>query len=308
MADVTCIDTVGNTPLIGLQRLDADAPGRVLLKLENRNPLGSVKDRIARSMVEAAEEEGILTPGATIVEATSGNTGIGLAWIGAHRGYRVILTMPETMSVERRRLLTALGAEVILTPGNGGMNAAAERAEELVLERGAIMMRQFSNPANPRAHEKTTGPEIWEQSGKKVDVFVAGVGTGGTITGTGRFLRTVHPGVELIALEPEESPVLSGGSPGPHRIQGIGAGFVPEVLDTTLLSRVVTVSAEEAGAVARSLATEEGILGGVSGGANVAAALRIARDPAYAGKTIVTIVCDTGERYLSTWLYEEEKQ
>ncbi len=304
----SCIDTVGKTPLIRLQRLDANKSGTVLLKLENRNPLGSVKDRIARSMVEAAEAEGILEPGATIVEATSGNTGIGLAWIGAHRGYRVILTMPETMSVERRRLLKALGAEVVLTPGSGGMNAAAERAEQLVVERGAVMMRQFSNPANPAAHERTTGPEIWEDSGHNVDVFVAGVGTGGTITGTGRFLRTVNPEVELIAVEPDDSPVLSGGTPGPHRIQGIGAGFVPEVLDTAILNRIVTVGAEEAGTVARRMAMEEGIFAGVSAGANVAAALRIAGDPAYAGKTIVTIVCDTGERYLSTWLYEEDRQ
>lgn len=302
------IDTVGETPLVPMSRMDAEFPGTVLLKLENRNPLGSVKDRIARSMVEAAESRGELQPGSTIVEATSGNTGIGLAWIGAQRGYRVILTMPETMSLERRRLLSALGAQLELTPGSGGMKAASERAEEIEREtKGAVLMRQFSNPANPRVHEETTGPEIWRQSEEKVDVFVAGVGTGGTITGTGRFLRSKSPTVEVVAVEPHDSPVLSGGNAGPHRIQGIGAGFVPEVLDVSLLSRVVTIEAEEAGSTARRLATEEGIFAGISAGANVAAALRIASDPHYAGKTIVTVVCDTGERYLSTWLYEEEQ-
>ncbi len=302
------IDTVGETPLVPMSRMDAELPGTVLLKLENRNPLGSVKDRIARSMVEAAEARGELQPGSTIVEATSGNTGIGLAWIGAQRGYHVVLTMPETMSLERRRLLTALGARLELTPGSGGMKAASERAEQIEREtNGAVLMRQFSNPANPRVHEETTGPEIWRQSGEKVDLFIAGVGTGGTITGTGRFLRGKSPTVELIAVEPHDSPVLSGGNAGPHRIQGIGAGFIPEVLDVSLLSGVVTVEAEEAKSTARRLATEEGIFAGISAGANVAAALRMASDPRYAGKNIVTVVCDTGERYLSTWLYEEEQ-
>nr|MDA3951303.1 cysteine synthase family protein [Spirochaeta sp.] len=223
-------DTVGATPLIELRNLDRDLPGRVLLKMENRNPLGSVKDRIARSMIDAAEANGELRPGGTIVEATSGNTGIGLAWIGSHRGYRVILTMPETMSAERRRLLRGLGAHVELTAGSGGMRSASERAREIVeTTDGAVMMNQFSNPANPGAHEATTGPEIWEATGGEIDVFVAGVGTGGTITGTGRFLRSVKPDVELVAVEPADSPVIAGGSPGPHGIQGIGAGFIPEV-------------------------------------------------------------------------------
>ena len=309
MTSLKYLETVGATPLIPLMRLDAGLPGRVLLKLENRNPLGSVKDRIARSMVEAAEADGRLKEGSTIVEATSGNTGIGLAWIGAHRGYRVILTMPETMSLERRRLLEALGARLVLTPGSGGMRDATARAEEIVAETpGAVMMYQFSNAANPAAHERTTGPEIWEQSGQTVDVFVAGVGTGGTMTGTGRYLRKVSKSVELIAVEPTDSPVLSGGEGGPHKIQGIGAGFIPEVLDTSLLNRIITIGSDEAGRTTRRLATEEGIFAGISAGANVAAALQVAADSRYKGKTVVTVVCDTGERYLSTWLYEEENE
>ncbi|MFP4151816.1 MAG: cysteine synthase A [Alkalispirochaeta sp.] len=302
-------DTVGATPLVAMARLDGNLPGKVQLKLENRNPLGSVKDRIALAMINAAERSGTLKPGGTIVEATSGNTGIGLAWIGAHRGYRVVLTMPETMSAERRRLLRGLGAHLELTPGSGGMRAASERARQIVSDNaGAVMMNQFANPANPAVHEATTGPEIWEQTRERVDIFVAGVGTGGTITGTGRFLRTKQPEVELIAVEPEDSPVLSGGEAGPHKIQGIGAGFVPEVLDTSILTGVETVSAEEAGATARRLATEEGVFTGISGGANVAVALRLAEDPKNEGKTIVTVICDTGERYLSTWLYEEDQR
>jgi len=302
-------ETVGTTPLVPLARMDREMPARVLLKLENRNPLGSVKDRIALSMIEAAERSGELKPGGTIVEATSGNTGIGLAWIGAHRGYRVILTMPETMSAERRRLLRGLGAHLELTPGSGGMRAASERAGQFVAEQpGAVMMNQFGNPANPAVHERTTGPEIWEQTGGGVDVFVAGVGTGGTITGTGRFLRSRSRAVQLIAVEPADSPVLSGGVAGPHKIQGIGAGFVPDVLDVSLLDGVETVTAEEAGATARRLATEEGIFTGISAGANVAVALRLAGDPKNEGKTIVTVICDTGERYLSTWLYEEDQR
>jgi cysteine synthase A len=302
-------ETVGTTPLVTMNRMDRDMPGRVLLKLENRNPLGSVKDRIALSMIDAAERSGELKPGGTIVEATSGNTGIGLAWIGAHRGYRVILTMPETMSAERRRLLRGLGAHLELTPGSGGMRAASERARQIVSDQpGAVMMNQFGNPANPAVHERTTGPEIWEQTGNRVDIFVAGVGTGGTITGTGRFLRSKNGEVQLIAVEPADSPVLSGGVAGPHRIQGIGAGFVPDVLDTSILNGVETVTAEEAGATARRLATEEGIFTGISAGANVAVALRLAGDPNNEGKTIVTVICDTGERYLSTWLYEEDQR
>jgi cysteine synthase A len=275
--------------------------------MENRNPLASVKDRIARGMILAAEKSGELAPGGTIVEATSGNTGIGLAWIGAQRGYRVILTMPETMSLERRRLLRALGAQLELTPGSGGMGSASERAREITSRTaGAVMMNQFSNPANPNAHESTTGPEIWRDTDGGVDVFVAGVGTGGTITGTGRYLRKQRSNIELVAVEPADSPVLSGGEPGPHGIQGIGAGFVPEVLDTSLLTRISTVETATAGATARKLATEEGVFTGISGGANVAAALELAGREEYEGKTIVTVICDTGERYLSTWLYEEE--
>ena len=275
--------------------------------MENRNPLGSVKDRIARGMILAAEESGELAPGGTIVEATSGNTGIGLAWIGAQRGYRVVLTMPETMSPERRRLLGALGAEFELTPGNGGMASAAERAREITSRTtGAVMMNQFSNPANPNAHEGSTGPEIWRDTSGEIDVFVAGVGTGGTITGTGRYLRKQRPDIELVAVEPTDSPVLSGGQPGAHGIQGIGAGFVPDVLDRSLLTGISTVETAAAGATARKLATREGIFTGISGGANVAAALELAGREEYEGKTIVTVICDTGERYLSTWLYGEE--
>ena len=301
------IDTVGATPLVQLSRMGQGLPGRVAVKLENRNPLGSVKDRIGLAMIRDAEARGELTPGASIVEATSGNTGIALAWVGASLGYRVILTMPDTMSTERRRLLVSLGARLELTDGRQGMSGAVARAEEIVGEDPkAVMLRQFSNPANPAVHEKTTGPEIWNQTGGGVDTFVAGVGTGGTITGVGRALRARNAAVELVAVEPAESPVLAGGSAGPHGIQGIGAGFVPSVLDRSLLSRVESVTAAEAGATARRLAREEGILGGISAGANVAVALRLAADGAYENRTIVTVVCDTGERYLSTWLYEEE--
>lgn len=304
----TILSTTGGTPLVALRRLDAGLPGRVLLKLENRNPLGSVKDRIGVAMVDAAEQLGRLRPGATIVEATSGNTGIALAYVGAAKGYAVVITMPETMSVERRRLLQALGARVELTDGARGMNGALERAEQIVREtEGAVMMNQFSNAANPAVHEQTTGPEIWEQSGGEVDYFVAGVGTGGTITGVGRALRSRKPGLGIVAVEPAESAVLSGDDPGPHLIQGIGAGFVPPVLDRNLLDRIITVSAGDAARAARSLAEKEGIFSGISGGANLHAALQVARERSSEGKTIVTVICDTGERYLSTWLYEERE-
>lgn len=300
------VDTIGNTPLIPLNRMCRGLPGRVLVKLENNNPLGSVKDRIGRAMIEAAEKQELLRPGATIVEATSGNTGIALAYVGAVKGYTVVLTMPETMSMERRRLLAALGARVVLTDGARAMNGAVERAEEILRDTpGAVMMKQFSNPANPAVHESTTGPEIWDQSAGTVDVFVAGVGTGGTITGVGRALRARKPSVELIAVEPANSPVLSGGTPGSHMIQGIGAGFVPEVLDRLLLDRVITIGGEDAARVSRRLAHDEGIFSGISAGANVHAALQLAADEQYRDKTIVTVICDTGERYLSTWLYEE---
>jgi cysteine synthase A len=295
------------TPLVSLRRLDRDLPGRVFLKLENRNPLGSVKDRIGRAIIDAAERDGALRPGGTIIEATSGNTGIALAWVGAARGYRVVLTMPESMSIERRRLLRALGADLELTPSAMGMRGALDRAQTLAATiPGAVEARQFANPANPAAHEAATGPEIWQQSGENVDAFVAGVGTGGTITGVGRFLRKMRPDVALCAVEPAESQVLAGKAPAAHAIQGIGAGFVPPVLDRSLLSQIVPVRASDAAAMARRLAREEGIFGGISAGANLHAALSLARMPAWADKTIVTVICDSGERYMSTALFEEE--
>lgn len=306
MSETSVVETVGGTPLVPLSGMARDLPARILVKLENRNPLGSVKDRIGKAMIEAAEESGDLGPGSTIVEATSGNTGIALAFIGAAKGYPVILTMPETMSIERRRLLAALGARMELTDGSRGMNGAVERAESIVREiPGAVMMYQFSNPANPAVHEETTGPEIWRETAGEVDIFVAGVGTGGTITGVGRALRRHKTTVQLVAVEPTGSPVLSGGEPGPHVIQGIGAGFIPPVLEQDLLDRIVTVEAEDAAKTSRRLAREEGIFAGISAGANVHAALELAHDTANRGKTIVTVICDTGERYLSTWLYEE---
>jgi cysteine synthase A len=300
------VDSVGHTPLIRIRRVLDGAPATVLLKMESRNPLGSVKDRIAVAMVAEAESQGRLPPGGTIIEPTSGNTGIGLAFVAAAKGYKLILTMPESMSVERRRLLAILGAEVVLTPADDGMQGAIARAEELTANTpGAWMPGQFSNPANPDAHYHTTGPEIWRDTKGEVDLFVAGVGTGGTITGIGRYLKEHNPEILVFAVEPEKSPVLSGGTAGSHKIQGIGAGFVPAVLDQDLLDDVITISAAEAGDMARRLAREEGILCGISAGANVAAAIRLARLPEHEGKTIVTIICDTGERYLSTWLFED---
>lgn len=301
------LDLVGKTPLVKLNTLTRGLNATILVKMESFNPMSSVKDRIGLAMVRAAERSGALKPGGTIVEATSGNTGIALAFVGAALGYRVVLTMPETMSLERRKLLKILGAELELTPGNLGMKGAVDRAKELLKEiPGAVEMAQFANPANPAIHYETTGPEIWEDSGGKVDALVAGVGTGGTITGAGRFLREKNPAVRLIAVEPDVSAVLSGGTPAPHKIQGIGAGFVPDVLDRSLLDEVMTVSAEDAGSTARSLAREEGILCGISAGGNVWAAIQVAKRPEMEGKTIVTVICDTGERYLSTWLFDEE--
>jgi len=302
------VDSVGNTPLVRIQRVLDGANARVLVKMESRNPLGSVKDRIAVAMVEAAEKGGLLKPGGTLVESTSGNTGIGLAFVAAAKGYRLILTMPESMSIERRRLLAILGAEVVLTPAKGGMPAAIQKAEELAKEiPGAFLPGQFDNPANPGVHYRTTGPEIWRAAEGEVDLFVTGVGTGGTVTGVGRYLKERNPEIQVIAVEPEDSPVLSGGKPGGHKIQGIGAGFIPEVLDQDLLDDVVTVTAAEAGTMAKRLAREEGILCGISAGGNVAAAVRLARLPENEGKTIVTVICDTGERYLSTWLFEDDE-
>lgn len=298
-------ELVGNTPLVRLSRLSEGLNATVYGKLESHNPLSSVKDRIGLAMIEAAEAAGELKPGATVVEATSGNTGIALAYVGAVKGYRVVLTMPETMTVERRRLLQAFGAELVLTPGDQGMSGAVEKAREIVTATpGAVLTRQFRNQANPDVHYRTTGREIWDDTEGKVDVFVAGVGTGGTITGVGRRLKELKSEIRTVAVEPAESPVLSGGPKGPHKIQGIGAGFVPEVVDRSVIDEIVTVSADEATESARRLAREEGILAGVSAGANVAATLKVAAREENAGKTLVTIICDTGERYLSTWLFE----
>lgn len=297
---------VGNTPLVRLNRVTEGCYGEVYGKLESHNPLSSVKDRIGLAMIEAAEKAGALKEGSTVVEATSGNTGIALAYVGAVKGYKVILTMPDTMSIERRRLLKALGARLELTPGSEGMKGAVARAQEIVQETpGAVMMQQFKNAANPDIHYRTTAEEIWKDSDGKVDIFVAGVGTGGTITGVARRLKELNPEIKAIALEPKDSPVLSGGDPGPHKIQGIGAGFVPEVLDRSVIDEVVTVASEDAGRTARELGKREGILCGISAGANAWGALEVARRSENEGKKIVTVICDTGERYLSTWLFDE---
>jgi cysteine synthase A len=298
--------TVGGTPLVKLQKLSQWLKATVLVKMESHNPLGSVKDRIGIAMIEAAEKNGELNPGATIVEPTSGNTGIALAFACAAKGYKLILTMPETMSMERRKLLAALGAELILTPGSDGMPGAIQKAEELTGEiSNAMMPQQFDNAANPEIHRKTTAVEIWDDTEGSVDLFVAGVGTGGTLTGVGRALKERKADVKVVAVEPVDSPVLSGGEPGPHQIQGIGAGFIPTNLDTNLVDEVIQIRSEDAGATSRRLAKEEGILCGISAGGNVWAALELAKRPENEGKTIVTIICDTGERYLSTWLFDE---
>jgi cysteine synthase A len=298
--------TIGRTPLVRLAKMAADLPGDVVGKLESFNPLASVKDRIGVSMIEEAEKEGKLRPGMTIVEPTSGNTGVALAFVAAARGYRLILTMPDTMSRERRALLRIFGAELVLTPGAEGMNGAIRRAGEILAEEAdAFMPQQFRNPANPLIHRLTTAEEIWEDTDGGVDILVAGVGTGGTITGTAEVLKERKPSVSAVAVEPEDSPVLSGGKPGPHKIQGIGAGFVPEVYRADLVDEVIAVSNERAGEYARRAAREEGILVGISGGAALAAALEVAGRPTSEGKLIVVVLPDTGERYLSTWLFEE---
>ena len=302
--DIT--QAVGGTPLVRLNRLAKDLPGDVAVKVEFDNPANSVKDRIGTAIVDAAEAAGELTPGGTIVEGTSGNTGIALAMVGAARGYRVILTMPETMSTERRVMLKAFGAEIVLTPGADGMRGALERAQEIVRSTpNSIWAQQFANQANIQAHYTGTGPEIWDASEGAVDVFIAGVGTGGTITGAGRYLREQKPDVKLIAVEPADSPILSGGQAGPHKIQGIGANFVPEILDTDLYDEVYPATFEESIETARRLGTEEGILGGISTGAIISAALKEAAKPESEGKLIVAIVCDFGERYISTALFED---
>jgi len=301
---MSLIDYIGNTPLVPISRLCPRKEIQIWAKLEMHNPGGSVKDRIAVSMVEAAERDGLLLPGGTIVEPTSGNTGIGLAMVGAVKGYHVILTMPESMSIERRKLLKAYGSELILTPAGEGMRGSIRVAEELASEHDYFMPQQFRNPANPMAHRRGTGPEILKQCPTPIDYFVAGVGTGGTITGVGDVLRSAYPDIQIIAVEPADSPVLSGGEPGPHKIQGIGAGFVPAVLKVESINRVVTITNDEAFDTARRLAREEGILAGISSGAAMAAALRTAasaEEPA----TIVTVLASNGERYLSTELFAD---
>ena len=302
--DVT--EIVGGTPLVRLNRLDKDLPGNVAVKLEFYNPANSVKDRIGKAIVDAAEASGQLKPGGTIVEGTSGNTGIALAMVGAARGYKVILTMPETMSTERRVMLRAYGAEIVLTPGADGMRGAVDKAQEIVdTTENAVLASQFANPANPQVHYETTGPEVWEDTNGQVDVFVAGVGTGGTISGVGKYLREQKSDVRLIAVEPSDSPLLTEGKAGPHKIQGLGANFVPDVLDREVYDDVYDVTVEDSVRVARDLGTKEGILGGISSGAIVWAALQEAAKDENRDKLIVAVVCDFGERYISTILYED---
>ena len=309
MADIKkrASELIGHTPLMEVTRYEEKngiTDAVILVKLEYFNPAGSVKDRIALHMIETAEREGTLKPGGTIIEPTSGNTGIGLASVAAAKGYRVVLTLPETMSVERRRLLQAYGAELVLTDGELGMQGAIDKAEELREQTpGSIILGQFNNPANPEIHKMTTGPEIWEDTDGKVDIFVAGVGTGGTITGVGSYLKEKNPAVKVVAVEPESSPVLSGGQPGAHKIQGIGANFVPEILDTDIYDEIIKVSNEDAFTAGRAIARQEGVMVGISSGAALHAAAQLARRPENKGKVIVALLPDSGDRYLSTPLF-----
>ncbi len=299
------LERIGGTPLVEISGRVNKGQARVLAKVEFFNPGGSVKDRVAVAMVEAAEKSGVLKPGATIIEPTSGNTGVGLALVSAVRGYHLILTMPETMSIERRKLAAAYGAEIVLTPGANGMKGAIAKANELRdATPGAVILQQFENPANPAKHEATTGPEIWNDTDGDVAAFVAGVGTGGTLTGVGRFLKSRNAAVKVFAVEPDTSAVLSGEPSGPHKIQGIGAGFIPKTLDTSVYDEIIKVSAADAGSTARAAAAKEGLLVGISSGAALWAALELSKRPEFAGKTIVALLPDTGERYLSTWLFE----
>ena len=299
------LEKIGGTPLVRINKLNQGG-AEVVVKVEFFNPGGSVKDRIAFAMIEAAEQAGLLKPGALIIEPTSGNTGVGLALVAAVKGYHLILTMPETMSIERRKLAAAYGAEIVLTEGAKGMKGAIAKALELQAQNpGSFIPQQFENPANPAYHKVHTGPEIWADADGKVDAFVAGVGTGGTLTGVAKYLKSKNPNVKIYAVEPDTSPVLSGGQPGPHKIQGIGAGFVPKVLDTGIITEVIPVSAENAGKTARAAAAQEGLLVGISSGAALYAGLELAKKPEFAGKRIVVLLPDTGERYLSTWLFAE---
>ncbi|HAP90657.1 MAG TPA: cysteine synthase A [Arthrobacter bacterium] len=302
--DVTQL--VGGTPLVRLNRLSEGLGATVAVKLEFYNPANSIKDRIGVAIVDAAEKSGALQPGGTIVEGTSGNTGIALAMVGAARGYKVILTMPETMSTERRVMLRAFGAEIVLTPGSEGMRGAVEKAQEIVANtENSIWAQQFANEANPQIHRETTAEEIWSDTDGKVDIFVSGIGTGGTITGVGQVLKERKPEVQIVAIEPKDSAILNGGAPGPHKIQGIGANFIPEILDTNVYDEVLDATLEDSVRVARELGVKEGILGGISSGAIVWGALELAKRPENAGKLIVAVVCDFGERYISTVLYDD---